>query len=43
LRKQPTTPRWPGGLDPRSLRERPVWHRFVPRGVLDQAFGEASA
>lgn len=43
LRRQPSIPRWPGGLDPRSLRERPVWHRFVPPGVLDQAFSEASA
>lgn len=31
LRRLPRIPRWPGGLDPRSLTERPVWHRFLPR------------
>ncbi len=30
LRKAPAAPRWPGGLDPHSLEERPVWHRFMP-------------
>lgn len=30
LRREPFVPRWPGGLDPRSLAERPVWHRFMP-------------
>lgn len=43
LLREPTIPRWPGGLDPRSLRERPVWHRFVPPGTLSAALGEASA
>jgi 5-methylcytosine-specific restriction endonuclease McrA len=37
LRRHPRAPRWPGGLDPRSLRDRPVWHRFVPRTSLDPA------
>ncbi|MDA1194436.1 MAG: HNH endonuclease [Planctomycetota bacterium] len=30
MRRQPTMPRWPGGLDPGQLAERPVWHRFMP-------------
>ncbi len=29
LTRTPAAPRWPGGLDPTSLRERPVWNRFV--------------
>ncbi len=44
LLREPVIPRWPGGLDPRSLRERPVWHRFVPKATLTAALGsEASA
>jgi len=43
LRREPTVPHWPGGLDPRSLRDRPVWHRFVPQSTLAQVLGEASA
>ncbi len=35
LRRLPRVPRWPGGLDPRALTERPVWHRFLPR-LLDE-------
>lgn len=36
----PRPPRWPGGMDPRTLGERPVWHRFLPpaqRRLLDEA------
>jgi len=43
LRRRPFVPRWPGGLDPRSLEERPVWHRFVPKGELEATFGDARA
>ena len=39
LRRAPTVPRWPGGLDPRSLRERPVWHRFIPAKALSATLG----
>jgi len=42
LRRKPTVPRWPGGLDPRALRERPVWHRFLPAKALASALGEVS-
>ncbi len=41
LRRQPTVPRWPGGLDPRSLQERPVWHRFIPAKALAGALGRS--
>lgn len=43
LRRMPGVPRWPGGLDPRSLRERPVWHRFVPQGSAESERDEATA
>ena len=43
LRREPSVPHWPGGLDPRSLRERPVWHRFVPASTLNKVLGEVSA
>ena len=43
LRRKPAIPRWPGGLDPHSLEERPVWHRFVSARELQQALGEATA
>ncbi len=42
LRRRPTVPRWPGGLDPRALRERPVWHRFIPAKALSGALGETA-
>ena len=32
LLRLPRAPSWPGGLDPRSLMDRPAWHRFLPRG-----------
>src|SRR5437773_2717046 len=34
LPKAPSAPRWPGGLDPASIRARPSWHRFVPASAL---------
>jgi len=37
LRRSPRAPRWPGGLDPRTLRERPVWHRFLPAASRGEA------
>lgn len=43
LQRHPHVPRWPGGLDPRSLRERPVWHRFIPAKTLAATLGEAPA
>lgn len=30
LVKPPAAPRWPGGLDPASVRARPLWQRFLP-------------
>ena len=30
LAKAPGVPSWPGGIDPNSLTERAVWHRFLP-------------
>jgi 5-methylcytosine-specific restriction endonuclease McrA len=29
LREPPQAPRWPGGLDPEALSQRPFWQRFV--------------
>ena len=34
LLREPFAPTWPGGLDPRVVRSRPVWHRFLPEGRL---------
>jgi 5-methylcytosine-specific restriction endonuclease McrA len=34
LEHPPAPPRWPGGLDPASVRARPSWHRFLPASVL---------
>jgi 5-methylcytosine-specific restriction endonuclease McrA len=34
LRKPPTAPRWPGGLDPASVRARPLWQRFLPASAV---------
>ena len=34
LVRQPAAPRWPGGLDPASLRARPAWSRFLPESAL---------
>lgn len=34
LRKPPTAPRWPGGLDPASIRARPLWQRFLPASAV---------
>lgn len=42
LLRAPRTPSWPGGLDPRSLRARPVWHRFLPRGRVAALLRELS-
>jgi 5-methylcytosine-specific restriction endonuclease McrA len=42
LIRPPSIPRWPGGLDPRSLSERPVWHRFVQPGTVSAAVGETA-
>jgi 5-methylcytosine-specific restriction endonuclease McrA len=39
----PRAPRWPGGLDPRALRERPLWHRFIPAGALEASLREVRA
>ena len=30
LGRRPAAPRWPGGLDPASVRARPLWQRFLP-------------
>ena len=30
LPRPPAPPQWPGGMDPASLRERPIWNRFLP-------------
>ena len=38
----PRGPSWPGGLDPRSLRARPAWHRFLPRGRVEALLRELS-
>jgi 5-methylcytosine-specific restriction endonuclease McrA len=42
LRHVPTIPRWPGGLDPRSLQERPVWYRFMPAKALSTCLGDGA-
>lgn len=34
LVRSPSAPRWPGGLDPASVRARPAWHRFLPASAL---------
>lgn len=34
LERTPVAPRWPGGLDPASVRARPAWHRFLPASAL---------
>ncbi|HVG94150.1 MAG TPA: HNH endonuclease [Planctomycetota bacterium] len=34
LERAPAAPRWPGGLDPASVRARPAWHRFLPQSTL---------
>lgn len=34
LARKPAAPRWPGGLDPASVRARPAWHRFLPASAL---------
>lgn len=34
LRKPPAAPRWPGGLDPASVRARPLWQRFLPASAI---------
>ena len=33
-RTAPVVPQWPGGLDPASLDQRPVWQRFFAHGAL---------
>ena len=42
LLRAPRAPSWPGGLDPRSLHARPVWHRFLPRGRVEALLRELS-
>ena len=42
LKRRPRAPSWPGGLDPRSLRARPAWHRFLPRGRVEALLRELS-
>lgn len=32
LHSVPVAPQWPGGLDPASLEQRPVWKRFFSHG-----------
>jgi len=34
LARKPVAPRWPGGLDPASVRARPAWHRFLPASAI---------
>ena len=34
LLRSPSAPRWPGGLDPASVKARPTWHRFLPASAL---------
>jgi 5-methylcytosine-specific restriction endonuclease McrA len=34
LARNPSAPRWPGGLDPASVRARPAWHRFLPASAV---------
>jgi 5-methylcytosine-specific restriction endonuclease McrA len=34
LPRIPAAPRWPGGLDPASVRARPLWQRFLPASAL---------
>ena len=34
LKKPPAAPRWPGGLDPASVRARPLWQRFLPASAV---------
>lgn len=34
LSRPPTAPRWPGGLDPASVRARPLWQRFLPASAV---------
>jgi 5-methylcytosine-specific restriction endonuclease McrA len=34
LPRPPTAPRWPGGLDPASVRARPLWQRFLPASAV---------
>jgi len=43
LSRKPAPPHWPGGLDPRTLKDRTVWHQFIPVRALAAALGEASA
>jgi 5-methylcytosine-specific restriction endonuclease McrA len=34
LVRPPAAPRWPGGLDPATVRARPLWQRFLPASAL---------
>lgn len=34
LSRPPSAPRWPGGLDPASVRARPLWQRFLPASAV---------
>lgn len=42
LDTKPGVPKWPGGIDPRSLAERSVWHRFLPAARRAAAARSAS-
>ena len=34
LPRPPAAPRWPGGLDPQTVRARPLWQRFLPPSAV---------
>jgi 5-methylcytosine-specific restriction endonuclease McrA len=34
LPRPPAAPRWPGGLDPASVRAKPLWQRFLPASAV---------
>jgi 5-methylcytosine-specific restriction endonuclease McrA len=36
LLQSPATPRWPGGLDPEAVSQRPIWKRFLSHKVSSQ-------
>jgi 5-methylcytosine-specific restriction endonuclease McrA len=37
LLQQPHAPRWPGGLDPEAVSQRPFWQRFLPNRIAARA------
>lgn len=34
LPRPPAAPRWPGGLDPATVRARPLWQKFLPASAV---------